>query len=296
MESRETSTGARDKWQQPARVVCVCASSDQQWYEQIKMYLVLWERSGTLAWLDVPAGADTSHTLRDHLRHADLILLLLSPTFFAVHHCYDALLRALHEHDQRQVPVVPIIARACDWQESAAGALRPLPDNALPLAEWTHPEHAYGQIRVGLAHLLPGLLPPEPYLRPRLFQARDLPREYVPRLKAFEQIKQLLLTAPGRHMTALTTALRGAGGFGKTTLALALCHDVEVQAAFPDGILWVELGAHPRDPRDLLESLLATLEPGRRASGTLEEAREHWRVALQEWQGLLVLCHLSMDG
>jgi WD40 repeat protein len=270
-------------------VVCVCASSDQQWYEEIKTYLVLWERSGTLTWLDVPAGANTSHTQGDHLLHADLILLLLSPTFFAVHRCYDALFRALHEREQRQVPVVPIIVHACDWQESAAGALRPLPDSALPLAEWTHPERAYGQIRAGLARLLSGLFPAEPYLRPRVFQARDLPQGYVPRPQAFEQTRLLLLTAPGRRMTALTTALRGAGGFGKTTLALALCHDAEVQAAFPDGILWVELGAHPRSPRDLLESLLATLEPGRQAASTLEETREHWRVALQEWRGLLVI-------
>ena len=41
---------------------------------------------------------------------------------------------------------------------------------------------------------------------------------------------------------AITAALRGAGGYGKTTLAKALCHNLRVQEAFDDGILWVTLG------------------------------------------------------
>jgi hypothetical protein len=39
---------------------------------------------------------------------------------------------------------------------------------------------------------------------------------------------------------ALTTALRGAGGFGKTTLAAQLCH--QVRDRFPGGVLWVTVG------------------------------------------------------
>src|SRR5690606_11547749 len=42
-----------------------------------------------------------------------------------------------------------------------------------------------------------------------------------------------------------TTALKGAGGFGKTTLAAALCHDEDVQTVFDEGVLWVTLGEKP---------------------------------------------------
>jgi hypothetical protein len=45
---------------------------------------------------------------------------------------------------------------------------------------------------------------------------------------------------------AIRTSLHGAGGFGKTTLAAALCHAEDVINAFDDGILWVTLGEKPQ--------------------------------------------------
>nr|WP_221380391.1 NB-ARC domain-containing protein [Actinoplanes polyasparticus] len=41
---------------------------------------------------------------------------------------------------------------------------------------------------------------------------------------------------------AVTTAVRGTGGFGKTTLAEMICADEQVQAAFPGGVVWVRVG------------------------------------------------------
>src|SRR5262249_45429962 len=41
------------------------------------------------------------------------------------------------------------------------------------------------------------------------------------------------------------TLVQGAGGFGKTVLAIDACHRPEVVSAFPDGILWATLGENP---------------------------------------------------
>jgi WD40 repeat protein len=76
------------------------------------------------------------------------------------------------------------------------------------------------------------------------FMAPDMPGTYVDRPEEFGALKALLLGG-GTEPVAITTALRGAGGFGKTTLAAALCHDADVQTAFDDGILWVTLGEKP---------------------------------------------------
>ena len=46
----------------------------------------------------------------------------------------------------------------------------------------------------------------------------------------------------GGRLVAMTTALAGAGGFGKTTLAAEVCGQPEVDRRFPGGVLWVTLG------------------------------------------------------
>ncbi|MEV0492003.1 NB-ARC domain-containing protein, partial [Streptomyces atratus] len=53
------------------------------------------------------------------------------------------------------------------------------------------------------------------------------------------------LLAPNADLVAVTTALEGAGGFGKTTLASHVCGtDPVIRDRFPGGLLWVTIGQH----------------------------------------------------
>jgi hypothetical protein len=83
------------------------------------------------------------------------------------------------------------------------------------------------------------------------FMAPDLPESFVQRPREFEQLIAQLVEEERENPIAITTALQGAGGYGKTTLAIALCHDDRVIEAFNDGILWVTLGQSPNVLRDL---------------------------------------------
>ena len=85
--------------------------------------------------------------------------------------------------------------------------------------------------------------------------APEPPEDFVARPREFDALKKRLLDAKGDAVAAITAALRGAGGYGKTTLAKALAHDPEIQDAYFDGILWAgarrEVGApsvHPHRP------------------------------------------------
>src|SRR5262249_13124401 len=53
----------------------------------------------------------------------------------------------------------------------------------------------------------------------------------------------------------ITTALRGAGGFGKTALAQALCFAERIRRQYPDGILWTTMGEN-LDPEGRLSRIL----------------------------------------
>ena len=78
----------------------------------------------------------------------------------------------------------------------------------------------------------------------RPFMARASPEGFVARPEEFAKLKAALLDTKG-DAVAITAALRGAGGFGKTILAQALAHDDDIQDAFHDGVLWVTLGERP---------------------------------------------------
>ncbi|HYN87690.1 MAG TPA: NB-ARC domain-containing protein, partial [Ardenticatenaceae bacterium] len=76
------------------------------------------------------------------------------------------------------------------------------------------------------------------------------PRPRAPRLEGevFGQkaLKaELLGTLTRAGSTVGLTALRGMPGVGKTTLALWVANQSEIEAAFPDGVLWASLGETP---------------------------------------------------
>jgi WD40 repeat protein len=77
------------------------------------------------------------------------------------------------------------------------------------------------------------------------FMVDRLPDYFINRPAEFEKLVDALVDSNGA--VAITAAVKGAGGFGKTTLATALCHDTRVRGAFDDGILWVTLGETPSD-------------------------------------------------
>ncbi len=264
-------------------IVCLYSQAEELFYLQLKKSLNLWERQGYVRWLEVLPGDEPTIIWQHDVKRADLLLFLLSPDFFADERCYRIMRLALQERASRQVPVVPILVRAVNWRLSACKDLAIVPHNEQPIASWTLPDEASASIGADLLRLVPSWHIELNALstRPRLFQARDLPRGSIARPKAFDAIKHHLLNRQDNQTTAITTALRGAGGFGKTTLALALCHDAEIQATFPDGMLWIELGEHPPRPLDLLNGLLASLDASLSRAITLEEAQDRLRTAME---------------
>src|SRR5262245_34403699 len=89
--------------------------------------------------------------------------------------------------------------------------------------------------------------------------ANPLPADFVRRPAEFDALMRLLLEQNRESPVAITAALRGAGGYGKTTLATAICHDQRIRNTFKDGILWVTLGENPGDLTSRVEGLIHQL-------------------------------------
>ena len=94
------------------------------------------------------------------------------------------------------------------------------------------------------------------------------PADFVARPIEYNALRALLL-ADGNAPVGITAAIRGAGGYGKTTLAQALCHDPTIIEHFTDGIFWVELAQEPGELTGRVLNLQYLRQLGMKNSVTL---------------------------
>lgn len=120
------------------------------------------------------------------------------------------------------------------------------------------------------------------------FMAPDLPRSHVERPVELQALLGSVLDTRSENPIPGTVALHGAGGFGKTTLATALCHHDDVITVFDDGILWVTLGPKP-DVLEGLTTLYAALTGNRLGFVDEEDAAHHLVEVLEDKSCLIVL-------
>ena len=103
----------------------------------------------------------------------------------------------------------------------------------------------------------------------------------VARSAELDALRQQLLDSPAPML-----GLHAMGGFGKTTLAMALCHDDAVRRAFPGGIAWLTLGQQP-DLVAALNRLLRAIDSGAAPITGVAEGSAALRAALE---GRRMLC------
>ncbi|MCG8358784.1 MAG: TIR domain-containing protein [Kiloniellales bacterium] len=115
------------------------------------------------------------------------------------------------------------------------------------------------------------------------------PEDFVEREAPLGALTEALLDAEREAPVAITAALRGAGGYGKTTLAQALCQREDIQDAFHDGILWVTLGEQPGELTGRVQDLIHALSGERPGFATQEAASAHLAALLEDRQVLIVV-------
>lgn len=227
---------------------------------------------GIPLWRDregLEGGRDWWLQITDALDRVVFLVLVMTPAALAS----ELVRREWRYARQRGVTVYPVIG------------VPGLDFAAMP--RWMRSVHFYD-----LAHEWPKFVndlntTPQPRRVP--FMVEELPADHVPRRALLDRLVPHLVDRARGEPLARITALRGAGGYGKTALARAACHDEEVQAAFDDGILWVTLGENPGDLTGRVEDLICMLG-GQRAGFTgLEAASAALADLLAERELLIVV-------
>ena len=115
-----------------------------------------------------------------------------------------------------------------------------------------------------------------------------LPINYVERRRELDALRNAVLDDASARRVALT-ALKGMAGIGKTILAQALCLDEVIQAAFPDGIVWLNVGKEPRDLVPLFREAARAVGDSLEGYDSLQSASNRLRNHLRDKAVLLVL-------
>lgn len=118
------------------------------------------------------------------------------------------------------------------------------------------------------------------------FMVEAPPFDYVERKDVTDKIITSLQDPANRLI-----ALKGAGGYGKTTLARVVCHDQRVRTTYFHGTLWITLGETVSEEMriQLLLDLVVELRGERPPVQTLEAARNELRTAIGDRYVLLVV-------
>ena len=85
----------------------------------------------------------------------------------------------------------------------------------------------------------------------------------------------------------VTLTLTGAPGFGKTSLAVALCHHDDVKRNFTDGMVWIELGPQTKHPNVMLNDLYCRMTE--RNFEHINDAADKIKNLTMHFQNLLVI-------
>ena len=111
---------------------------------------------------------------------------------------------------------------------------------------------------------------------------------YIQRPEETKLIIQSLLSRDGKKNVGITTALEGAGGYGKTELTRAVCQDKRIKKRYKDGILWVSLGEHP-DHVGRLSEIYKTVTGNKPDFSSTDEAIQLVSFCLKNHNCLLVI-------
>ncbi|HEY0173241.1 MAG TPA: tetratricopeptide repeat protein [Pyrinomonadaceae bacterium] len=230
---------------------------DEDLRDGLQTHLSTLKRQNVInGWHDrrVVAGEEWGGEIDEHLKTADIILLLVSSDFLASDYCYATeLTLAMRRHDDGEACVVPVILRPCDWKGVPFGKLQALPKNARPVTTWPNRDEAFTDVAIGIRKAAADLLARRQAALAAgaagEAQAASAPKSvtsFIPRppvvgfvARRDEQghdTLELLAEELAPEKNQLV-ALWGPGGSGKTTLAAEFVRSVA--GVFGGRVAWV---------------------------------------------------------
>ncbi|WP_245261832.1 toll/interleukin-1 receptor domain-containing protein [Ancylobacter sp. FA202] len=140
--------------------------ADEALRDQLEKQLSILKRQGVITtWHDrkIDAGGRLHGEIDRHINLDAVILLLVSADFISSEYCYDIeMSRALEREAAGEAIVIPIILRACDWQNAPFGHLRATPRDGKPVTQWPDRDQAFLQVVQDIRQAVSRISSPSP--------------------------------------------------------------------------------------------------------------------------------------
>src|SRR6266567_4431093 len=216
----------------PIEVFYSYSHKDEKLRQRLENHLTILKNEGLISgWkdADITAGAEWDDEIKKHLNAAKIILLLISEDFLASKYCYDIeMKRAMERHERGEARVIPIILHEVDWSRAPFGKLKALPKDGKAVSSWRNRAQAFKNVALGIRNAIEELRSDVAAATTRVSVADDsLPAIWnVPHQRNINftgregLLKELHEALNSVKPAALTQALHGLGGVGKTQTAV----------------------------------------------------------------------------
>jgi TIR domain len=185
----------------PITILLCYAHEDKSLVHQLKKHLSPLERNGLIALREfgnISPGVEWKQETNKHLDEAQMILLLISPSFLASDYCYDVeMQRAIERHERKEARVIPVILRPVNWNVPPIDKLLALPERAKPISTWRNRDEGYKNVTDGIIKVI------------EQWNTHSLPDPIVERKEMIANLDQLIETVKSQMqppVRALATA------------------------------------------------------------------------------------------
>ncbi|ANB73620.1 hypothetical protein AYM40_15585 [Paraburkholderia phytofirmans OLGA172] len=136
------------------RVFISYSHKDESHRGQLEDHLAILQRTGKISsWTDrkIVAGTDWAASIDANVQSADIILLLVSPSFVSSPYCMDKELAiALDRHQAEAATVIPIFVRPADLESAPFMSIQGLPSGGVPVTKWDDSDTAWLDVAKGI--------------------------------------------------------------------------------------------------------------------------------------------------
>lgn len=155
----------------PKRVFISYSHKDDPFLEQLREQFAPMENEGLIAtFIDraIEGGEEWDDEIRKELDAADIILMLVSPSFLASKYCWTIeMVRAMERHEAGTARVIPIILRKGDeWKRAPFAKLKAYPEDAKPITSFADPDEGWASVVRGIRRVVENMnakaQPPKP--------------------------------------------------------------------------------------------------------------------------------------